>query len=94
MSPSCCYLRQRQRKDRAVAGIVHDKREPAAEAHIDHRAADCLSLRPRVLRATLHRPLQRGYHNRIRPGLLAAEHLHSVVLRAIRDTVCLAHDGR
>lgn len=73
MSPSCCYLRQRQRKDRAVAGIVHDKREPAAEAHIDHRAADCLSLRPR---------------------LLAAEHLHSVVLRAIRDTVCLAHDGR
>lgn len=64
-----------------------------AEVHIDYHAADHLSLFSVCFTPsfTAHSS-QRGHHNRIRPHLLAAEHLHHAHLHVLFNGVCLARD--
>lgn len=59
-----------------------------AEVHIDYHAAEHLSLFSVCCTPsfTAHSS-QRGHHNRIRPRLLAAEHLH-----VLFNAICLAGD--
>lgn len=68
-------------------------RQARAEVHIDYPAAGRLSLFSVcfTLSFTTHTS-QRGHHNRIRPHLLAAEHLHHAHLHVLFNGVCLARD--
>lgn len=72
-------------------------RQARAEVHIDYPAAERLSLFSVCFTLcftpsfTTHSS-QRGNHNRIRPHLLAAEHLHHAHLHVLFIAVCLAGD--
>lgn len=68
-------------------------RQARAEVHIDYPAAERLSLFSVcfTLSFTAHSS-QRGSYNRIRPRLLAAEHLHHAHLHVLFIALCLAGD--
>lgn len=68
-------------------------RQARAEVHIDYPAAERLSLFSVCFTPsfTAHSS-QRVHHNRIRPHLLAAEHLHHAHLHVLFIAVCLARD--
>lgn len=68
-------------------------RQARAEVHIDYPAAERLSFFSVCFTPsfTAHSS-QRGHHNRIRPHLLAAEHLHHAHLHVLFNSERLARD--